>query len=1214
MLEAYGLRHVFSRKLAIRVCTFLKNKDILIVAFMKKILLIACVAVLFISPNHSHADSDLFYPAIFLPNGDTSYAVATGDVNNDGKNEVAMTSSFRVGPDMFSSISVYSQNDSGWLEHPAVYWTNNKVIQPETIDVGDVNNDGKSDIVVGNKGLNIEIFLQNAAGSFDTSITYPTENSEQIQIGDINNDGLLDIVGIGWLVDSTGLSGGTNSVDVFLQNQSGTFDQPVTYTITNGGLMETLDLGDVNNDGFLDIIVISRWYLCTNIGVLIQNGVGKFEPPVYYKIDGAVTNTGLAVGDINSDGLEDVVVSYRGDQVQNIAVFHQNISGSLDPPIKYPSSYDPGAIEIADINHDGKQDIILTTSCSISIYLQGSDNTLMPASRYFIPCIGGFYDGDPNSIAVADINNDSYNDIVLAHRFDGLVVLYNRLGDARPNISVSPSSVNFGSVILGQIAEQLIGVYNTGTEKLSIKSIAINGSGKTHFVQTNSCSTIEPGHFCFIKATFLPVSEGLKEATLAVTSNDPETPILNVPFVAYAGLNLFYHWISIPTGSWAEAVAIADVNSDGRNDVVMTTSFYFDPSNDYTLFVFLQNASGNLDPPVKYPAGNGASIDIGDVNNDGKVDIVTTTWNGIGVLIQNSMGGLNPMITYLSNHSSDVNALRVRIGDFNNDGLLDVVSVDAGVRSHDVDIFFQNIFGSLNNPTTYSVEHGGYIDDDLDVGDMNNDGLTDIVVMNSNIEYPHIGILMQHPNGGFYPPVYSDFGIYKVLTTSMAVGDINNDALQDIAVTYGGNSPDSNVGTFYQNVGGYLDLPASYSSYDIPQPIVIADVNHDMKQDIIVAHDGWAAFGIYLQDGYGMLLPECRYPLPSHAYYRPEGLAVGDINSDGLNDVVLAAANYDLLVVYHRNGKTVELPFPKVAVSASSVDFGTVGINKTATRTISISSIGTAELDINAVHITGSAEFTLHEHCGGQSSCFVELSFTPITEGRTTAILYIFSNDAASPIKSIPLMGEGGYPTGIAVTSPNGHETWSAGTTQTISWRYKADISSFVKIELVKSGAVMRTIATRVKIGNNGRGSYTWKIPPTRIPGENFPGDEYKIRITSTANSTVTDTSDGGFIIIKPSITVTNPNGGEIWQRGAMQTISWTYLGNPGTPLKLKLLKGGKNVKTIATVPTGNDGNGSYNWLVPAKISSSTAYKISVTSSKQKSVTDISDSPFNINE
>ncbi|MEW6608153.1 MAG: VCBS repeat-containing protein [bacterium] len=360
--------------------------------------------------------------------------------------------------------------------------------------------------------------------------------------------------------------------------------------------------------------------------------------------------------------------------------------------------------------------------------------------------------------------------------------------------------------------------------------------------------------------------------------------------------NLFLHFVAYPVGSWPEAVAIGDVNGDGRNDVVMTTSFYFDPESDYHIFVFLQNVLGELEPPVKYSAGNGNSVDIGDLNNDGRNDVVVTAHNAIGVFYQNGSGGLNPMVTYPSNHFSVSNTYKLRIGDFNNDGLLDVVSIDWGTQSPDVDVFLQNINGTLNPPVTYSVTHGGY--DDLDVGDVNNDGLTDIIVMSGQGFYPNIGVLHQEINGTFGLPVYYDLGEDE-LTRGVAVGDINGDILEDIVVSYGGNQPNSFIGTFLQNNSGTLNPAISYPSYDIPEAVEIEDVNFDGRNDVIVAHGGWMAMGVYLQGAEGTLLPYELYQLPYASHYNPHGLDVGDINSDGANDVVIADYNYGLVVLYH---------------------------------------------------------------------------------------------------------------------------------------------------------------------------------------------------------------------------------------------------------------------------------------------------------------------------
>lgn len=363
---------------------------------------------------------------------------------------------------------------------------------------------------------------------------------------------------------------------------------------------------------------------------------------------------------------------------------------------------------------------------------------------------------------------------------------------------------------------------------------------------------------------------------------------------AESNSGLFLPYTATSVGSWPEAVAIGDVNNDGKNDVVMTTSTYFDPTNDEHLFVFLQSNTGALNPPVKYPAGNGESVAIGDMNNDGRQDVVTTAADSVGVFLQNVSGGLDAMVTYPSGHSSFSNTYKVRVGDFNNDGLHDVASIDWGTQSQDVDVFLQNNTGTLSPPATYVVSHGGY--DDLDVGDVNGDGLQDIIVMSGQLyAYDNIGVLLQQA-ATFASPVYYDLGGNE-LTAGVAVGDINGDALQDIVVTSGGNQPSASVGAFQQNGTGTLDPALSYPSYDIPESIEIGDVDNDGKKDIVVAHGGWTALGVYLQGAGGTLLPYEIYTIPYASHYNPHGVAVGDINGDGRIDVAIADYNNGLVVL-----------------------------------------------------------------------------------------------------------------------------------------------------------------------------------------------------------------------------------------------------------------------------------------------------------------------------
>ena len=107
------------------------------------------------------------------------------------------------------------------------------------------------------------------------------------------------------------------------------------------------------------------------------------------------------------------------------------------------------------------------------------------------------------------------------------------------------------------------------------------------------------------------------------------------------------------------------------------------------------------------------------------------------------------------------------------------------------------------------------------------------------------------------------------------------------------------------------------------------------------------------------------------------------------------------------------------------------------------------------------------------------------------------------------------------------------------------------------------------------------------------------------------DTSDGNFAITSPvsgSITVQEPNSNTYWWWwNNRYPISWTYSGSPGSMVTILLFKGSTQVATIATVPIGNAGWGSYEWTVPAGIGEGTDFSVHIQSTSQPSIMGASD-------
>jgi hypothetical protein len=150
----------------------------------------------------------------------------------------------------------------------------------------------------------------------------------------------------------------------------------------------------------------------------------------------------------------------------------------------------------------------------------------------------------------------------------------------------------------------------------------------------------------------------------------------------------------------------------------------------------------------------------------------------------------------------------------------------------------------------------------------------------------------------------------------------------------------------------------------------------------------------------------------------------------------------------------------------------------------------------------------------------------------TTYAQFADASDAPFTITGPP-------PTTITVTSPNGGETWQVGTQQTVRWTYTGAPGTSVSIALLKGGVVTSTLNSAASIGTGGSGSYTFTLSTSRTPGTTTRS------VTSTTNTAYTDTSDAPHHAapVAPSITVTSPNGGEVWRSPRHRPL--TYAGNP---------------------------------------------------------------------
>lgn len=189
-------------------------------------------------------------------------------------------------------------------------------------------------------------------------------------------------------------------------------------------------------------------------------------------------------------------------------------------------------------------------------------------------------------------------------------------------------------------------------------------------------------------------------------------------------------------------------------------------------------------------------------------------------------------------------------------------------------------------------------------------------------------------------------------------------------------------------------------------------------------------------------------------------------------------------------------------------------------------------------------------------------------------------------------------PPSISITSPNNGATVSGVVTITAD---ATDDKGITKVEFYLDGIYKSTDTSF---------PYSWSWDTTQ---SNNGSHTIKAVAYDTANQTATNQISVTVKNISTSITVTIPNGGENWQAGSTQKIAWTYKGDPGPSVKIVLLKGNSDNRTItSSTSIGSNGSGFYNWTIPLTQTTGNDYKVRVTSTSNSSYTDTSDNNFTI--
>ena len=779
----------------------------------------------------------------------------------------------------------------------------------------------------------------------------------------------------------------------------------------------------------------------------------------------------------------------------------------------------------------------------------------------------------PNSVVAADVNGDGKPDLICSDLYGDAVTVLTNNG--------SGDFVLAGTFAVGHLPYPVTPADVNGDGKVDL--ICVNGGSGTLSVLTNS------GSGRFVLSSSPVIGNAPQSVATADVNGDGKVDLITANFGQGAGNTLtvltnngsggFVVASSPVVGNGAESVAAADVNGDGKADLICANR------GDSTVSVLTNNGSGGFVLAGTNAVGSGPFIvTTADVNGDGKVDLTTANYgpgagNTLTVLTNNGSG----RFVFSSTLNVGIGVFYVAAADVNGDGKLDLVS--ANNTDSTLSVLTNNGSGGFVLATNLSV---GKAPDWVAVADINGDGKPDLITANSgNNTLSVLANATPFPIQGQLAFKLSSSPGVGDAPNSVGAADVNEDGKLDlISANYYGNS----LSVLTNNGNGGSVLSGTYPVGSLPIQVTAADVNWDGKLDLICANSDGAdsTLSVLTNNGNGRFVLAGTYPVG----IGPASVTAVDVNGDGKADLISANQGYaqegHTLTVLTNNGSG------GFVLASSPV----VGLGPYSVTAADVNRDGKVDL-ICANKVDGTLSVLTNNGSGG----FVLAGTCPVGSGPAAVTATDVNGDGSVDLISANWGGGGGNT--LTVLTNNGIGIFGSNATLTVGSGplgvAAADVNGDSKVDLISANHNANTLTV---LTNNGNGGFVLATNlsaggnPNSVTAADVNGDAKLDLISANGgNNTLsvftnaTVYSASFLIITSQPQSQTNIVGATVtFQVGATSSIPLSYQWRKNTT---NLVDGGNlsgartNTLTLMNI-SGNDA-GIYSVIVSNAIGSVTS-------------------------